>query len=434
MRLINRLSRSQRRTNLGNQPWQQYKDFGRRVYLGLLTHTRAGIASYTDADLRIADAAAGVLRSGHYVLDPVTGVYVPSVLLEGQAQNLLTHSATQTAASWTKRGAVAVAVSPVAAPKAGATAYRISGIVDSSSGDMFQATLTGTLASGAPFAPGLWVRRVSTSGVLVLSNTASALYGLMSVNLATLPDEWVRLTPTHPAVTVTNPFVASPTGTAGVLFRATDGPVTIDLWNVQITDGAVVTSDIVTTDAVASRVADLAYYTGTGDSPLTRPQASWWYIQFIEGGTTLLQNGRVWQMSSAGAYLICYYASGSYRVSLSDGAASAFTPPLGAAPVLGDRVELLALIYPNGLLRLVQSINGTPVASQEIAGPTLPPVWGNNRAYINSGSTGFHGVNSFLPNARGELITVSRASASFLAMTPQQQMDYARTRYQYEAA
>jgi hypothetical protein len=410
----------------------------RTVRLGPLTHARAGIATYTDADLRIADAAAGVLRSGHYVLNPVTGVYVPSVLLEGQAQNLLTNSANQTAASWTKRGAVAVAVSPVQAPKAGATAYRISGIVDSADGDMFQATLTGTLAPGAPFAPGLWVRRVSTSGVLVLSHPASALYGSMSVNLATLPDEWVRLTPRHPAVTVTNPFVASPTGTAGVLFRATGGPVTIDLWNVQINDGAVVSSDIVTTDAVASRVADLAYYTGTtGDSPLTRPQASWWYIRFIEGGMVLSGAGaRVLAMADVGTplpWLIVDSDGTKYRARVSNGAVVTSSAPV--APAIGQLVELLVMQWDDGSVQLHQSINAGPVQSGARTGPVvLGSAWGSQKLWVGSIAGVNAGVIHVLPSARGALATVSALSASVAAMTPQQQMDYARTRYQYEAA
>jgi hypothetical protein len=403
------------------------------IPLGALTHTREGAASYTDASLAIASAAAGVLRSSHYVLDPTTGVYVQSTLLEGQGQNLITRSE-PTAAQ------VVGGVSSGSQDDVGfggfATAIRLNYQAGAS---VYAYGPTAGLVAGVSY----------RSSAFVLMDDGGApnvgLGGAFTLRLGSGRTITDNLRTTHIGggvyrVSGTAVFVAGDTQAAGIA-RATTQPDTrgMRVIGFMIEPGtAPESSYIKTTGSVATRVADLAYYTGTGDSPLAVPQASWWYTRFIESGTALSGIGtRLFALTDTGAptpWLIVDSTGTTYRVRHSDVAGVIVTSTAPVAPAIGDRVEML-IVLQNGAVTIRLCINAQPLQSGlTSAGSQFGALWGANKLWMNSIGGVNAGVNAFLPNARGELITVSKASAEFLAMTAEQQMAVARTRYQYEAA
>lgn len=96
-----------------------------------------------------------------------------------------------------------------------------------------------TLAAGQTYEIAIWVKRVSVAGTLNIMQPYASSFGLWTINLASLPDAWVRLTRTFPLVTVTNEFVVDGSNRAGMYLAADSGTIQFYACGAQVarTDG-----------------------------------------------------------------------------------------------------------------------------------------------------------------------------------------------------
>jgi hypothetical protein len=210
---------------------------------GVLVGSRGEAVTVVRATTRTCLRADGVLVT--------VGVNLPAVEAEGLSveaahTNYLENS--ENLAAWTIRGTAAVA-SGITDPKGGTTAKRLSGLQAPVTGDLYTGGHGG--ASSGAKSLSLWIKRVSTSGSLGLV-TANGNPGEWSVNLALLPDAWVRVTAAHAAVTVTTPFTGNQNGGLVIYRAAGASPLSSDVWGLQYEDGAVARSYVgpTTTSAV----------------------------------------------------------------------------------------------------------------------------------------------------------------------------------------
>lgn len=105
-------------------------------------------------------------------------------------------------------------------PNGGTDAALFANVTGSSANDFWK-TVTG-LGASAPYIPSFFIKRVSTTGTIRLANPVGGTSN-WHINMAALPDDWVRITPSHSAVTVNTPFTAHTNGSGGLWFRSNDG-------------------------------------------------------------------------------------------------------------------------------------------------------------------------------------------------------------------
>lgn len=175
-------------------------------------------------------------------------------LIEGARTNLCLRSQEFDNASWTKRGTATITADAAVAPDGTTTADLISGL-DSGSNDVFQVV---TLASAARGEPSLYIKRVSTSGIIRIGNPSDGTKGDWTVDLSLLPDGWSRITRANAAVAVVTEFTGSATNGAGIHIRRTvAGTVSFYVWAAQFEAGTHSSSYIPTTTASVTRPADI---------------------------------------------------------------------------------------------------------------------------------------------------------------------------------
>ncbi len=158
----------------------------------------------------------------------------------GVGRNLLQYSEEFNNAFWTKRGTVAITPNDTTAPDGTLTADRLSGL-NTTTNDVFNSNYLSFIMGtpGASYTPSIYVKRISTTGTFSIGNTVNDnLYGRWTVDLAQLPDAWVRITANTTGVTVNVPFVFDPTGYGGMLLRGvTGGALSMHIWGAQINPG-----------------------------------------------------------------------------------------------------------------------------------------------------------------------------------------------------
>jgi len=184
--------------------------------------------------------------------DPVT-LAARGLLIEEQRTNIYTYSEDFSNAAWSKTGTTVVA-NATTAPDGQVTADEItfgtgtSALVQTKSG----------LSAGARYEPSIYIKRITTSGEVILRNTEDGSYGRWSINLALLGSGWERITRNHAAVTITAEFVASPSGVCAPAFYGSDSNIKANLWGAQLEAGSFATSYIPTVASSVTRSADVA--------------------------------------------------------------------------------------------------------------------------------------------------------------------------------
>jgi hypothetical protein len=174
--------------------------------------------------------------------------------------NLLTKTEQFDDAAWTKRGTVSVTPNAIVAPDGLLTADLISGVNALGSSDLFQSSAN--VATGVALAPSFYIQKVSSTGILRLNNPASSSNGNWSIDLSLVASGWVRITETHPSVTVTTAFTGSGAANGGLQFAATTGgPLSFYLWGAQL----IVTNSL--TSNAYQRVNTATDYATTGFLP-----------------------------------------------------------------------------------------------------------------------------------------------------------------------
>lgn len=212
----------------------------------------------------VFDSIGTLLTPGNNVprfdYDPVTHA-AKGLLIEEARTNLLVRSAEFDNASWTKRGTASVSANAATAPDGTVTADLISGIANTTSGDMFQQV---TAVNGTAYAPSIWIKRVSTTGTFQIANPANDANGRYDVNLAALGDGWERITASHAAVTVVAAFTGVSSG-CGIHIRSTGvTALSFYLSDAQLEASTAAIKDttyVSTTSAQATRAADVASVT-----------------------------------------------------------------------------------------------------------------------------------------------------------------------------
>ena len=266
------------------------------------------------------------------------------------------------------------------------------------------ATTDQNLGSGSSLARvnSVWLRRRTGSGLVKVLKPDGSAYATV-----TLTSDWQRFS---------QPGSASVVREAGINI-VTNGDA-VDNYLHQMEDGPFATSGILAGSG-ASRAADSLYW---NFPPV--PQAMMMYVRFVEQGTILLTNTRVLQIGSAAgaAPLITLYQSGAYYTAHHNNNAGG-TPVsvLAVAPAIGDTVELLHILFADGSVQAVQSINGAAVTSGAAsAAATLAGAWSDTLLLANRGASSDAGANKF-----AELKIVKYADV--VASTAQGRMDEMRS-------
>jgi hypothetical protein len=149
---------------------------------------------------------------------------------EKNSTNLLANSTTYNTPAWNKRGGLTATdnTNETLDPLGGNTASKITG-----GQDMYQVLTFISAYSGTPLGVGVWIKRISTSGIFSIQNPANNAAGNWSVNLANLPDTWVRLTATSPYITQVVAFSVFSTYVGGLMFIVSGG-LSFYLWNAEL--------------------------------------------------------------------------------------------------------------------------------------------------------------------------------------------------------
>ena len=122
------------------------------------------------------------------------------------------------------------------------------------------------------------------------------------------------------------------------------------------------------------------------------------YVRFVEAGTIKLGGTVVLSFSDAAnaAPEFLVYNSGSAYTAYHNNGSTAVSSTVATAPVIGDTVELLAVLYGSGNVQLVQSINGGAVdIAVASAANALAAAWADTKLWLNSSGTGFSGLGNF---------------------------------------
>lgn len=177
--------------------------------------------------------------------------------------NYVKQSKTLNTTPWSPRGTCVVteATAETEAPDGSMTANKIVGLKMNPTNDIFQ-TVAG-LGAGSTLAPSMWIKRISTTGTLRIRGISGP--GVWTVNMASLPDGWVRLTRGSPYVSVSVEWTAD--GAGGIYFVLDSAADTLSfyVWNVCVFTGlseAANVADIVTTTAVVTRTVSNLRFPG----------------------------------------------------------------------------------------------------------------------------------------------------------------------------
>lgn len=214
--------------------------------VGNLTYTRAGTAYASDASgnlIAFADNVPRITNTGY--------------LAEPSATNIIPWGRDLSNAVWLKRGTgTATFDSAVINPTGALGASLVT--VNTFNNDVYQITLG---VSGSTYAPGLYIKKITTTGFLRIENAQNSTNGQWTVNLALLSNGWERLTDKHPAVTVNTPFTGYLSLIGIIFYASSGGPLTFNVDFVGLELGTTATSPIPTTTAAVTRPADVGYYT-----------------------------------------------------------------------------------------------------------------------------------------------------------------------------
>lgn len=115
---------------------------------------------------------------------------------------------------------------------------------------------------------------------------------------------------------------------------------------------------------------------------------TWVYARFLERGTlALTSSGVPWQIGAAGVVnpRLLADASSGYRAIHQTVAGTVVSGTVGAVPVYGNVVETLALLFADGSVQALTSVNGAAdVVGARSAALSLATAWNANVLYLNS--------------------------------------------------
>jgi len=212
------------------------------------------------------------------------------LLIEGIGTTNMVPDARRLSTGWTVRGTASKTLNSAVAPDGTTTATLISGLDTVPAGDTFVYFVATT---GARYEPSIFIKRVSTSGILDLRNPVGA--GSWHIDMASLGSGWQRITRSHPAVTVVDEFVGD-SSLCGVHLAKYSGSGTLSayFWTAQMEPGTVSSSPI-PCDTPTSRAADVVTAASGLLALLTAANAT-----LVIRGTSLNGDGNTAQLVGSG--------------------------------------------------------------------------------------------------------------------------------------
>lgn len=352
---------------------------------GKPVHSRASTARLIDiASQQVVEVPAATPRDTHLVT--ISGEERAALLLEMARTNSCLRSQEFDNASWTKIG-VTVTANAGVAPDGTATADQLAIAAGASNVVEQGCVISGGTASKS-FVGSVWVRAQTGTGTFRIKNTHGGVIDNYSSDLTATTD-WQRF-----SYSVTNGAGAG-TGSQvmGVQAGAGGAAVTLLAWGAQLEEGTPATSYIPTTSSAATRAADSFYW---DYSPV--PQAMMVYCRFVEGG---MGSGVAYAWLVSGAtnanprVLLYRDTTGGYLGFHHNGTAAVSTSVL-SAPAVGDTVEIVLILFADGSIQVVQSINGTAVTSTAATGAlALATAWAGTRLWLNEAVATSIGANRY---------------------------------------
>lgn len=176
----------------------------------------------------------GVISKGSGVsLDLIDGVSLTAV-------SLLIGSSEFDNAAWTKRGTALTAVNNEVAPDGTMTADELT-LTGFGVDDIFNPTSGHGVST--PYQPSIYIKKITSSGILKMDNPPSASLGEWEIDLSVLGAGWERVTEDHAAVTVVNTTVSNASGEGGIfLFSKTGVPLNFHVWGALVEEPPVTIS------------------------------------------------------------------------------------------------------------------------------------------------------------------------------------------------
>lgn len=353
-------------------------------------------------------ASIGVVYdgTGHDYSHYIGGVQ--TTLLEGARTNVVLWSRDLTNAVWSKVGTVSTAQNAVGLD---GTASSASTLTDSDATAIGEWRQTYTVPNdGNAIAYSVWVRKDTDQSRFVMCYAALSAGTTGVTRGVWLNTQTGATTTTNAAgtgtsrvidaglwwiveVTITNNTTGN-TALQTSVYAARGTVIGVD--NITATGSCVVgqvqvelnapcsSSPIFTTTAAATRASD-----NPGFPFPHAPQASTYFVKFVELGTILVSSARVLETSNAGTsprFLI--YAPTNYTPFHNNGTATVVSGG-PTPPSLGQTVELRAILYADGSVQIGQTVNGGTEVMSVASGPNaLASAWSGQTLHLNTNSAG----------------------------------------------
>ena len=392
------------------------------------TFARTGTAAFKDGSgvLRLAEANAPRV---HWLDLDGDGVFeTPALLLEDARTNAWTYSEQVDNAAWAKQECT-ITANDTTAPDGASTADFINPTaVDTT--HYVQRSQTG-LTDNTETTVSFFAKQEDQNWLAIVTVSKAATSATSFFNLATgaegtqggghttviepYGDGWYRISVTWdvesggatPLIRITVCDADNDTVYLGVVGEG------LYVWGIQIEDDKAFSSSYIQTVAVtATRNAELLSFPFYAP-----PQAISIYSKFVEIGTILQASGKVWFIGAADAsngYLMLD-ASTYYRAYYDDGA-SGVGSTQGAAPSIGDTVEVLCTQLATGAVQASQSIGEAAATTAGVSSALdLITGWGDALLHLNANGSSNISHNQLIAviAARG-----SHSLADFRALLP----------------
>jgi hypothetical protein len=266
--------------------------------LDIITATRAGTATVTDASGNIVDAAPNTVRVDH-----VDGV--PMILVEPSATNLVPSKV------FFGVGTTTIA-SGFLAPDGSMDAYELSNILDNSSDRVY--CVAATVSGSTEYTGSLYVK--GTAGEVATIQAKRSGAGAISTSttsVVTLTGSWQRVT----GLTFTT-AADNTQAVVSVRREAAATADTIQVWGAQFELGSVATSYIPTSGSTVTRAADDYKIVGTDFTDFWNTSEGTIYVEFqTEIGFTGAQRYVLGSQSNIARF--CYLQGASDHTTTYDG-------------------------------------------------------------------------------------------------------------------
>lgn len=354
------------------------------------TQTRASIAYEIGPDGYLHQLASGVLADGHYPSPLAVGLQ--TTIIHQAVTNDIPNPEDLTNATWTKSGDVTIAANKAPAPDQAVTADQlVEGVgvtqfhaviapsVSITAGDTI--TAIGFVRSSGRYrglfrvtdagnANGVGVNYDLSAGTL--TSAALGTGTLIASKITPMAGGWsmIWFRGTIDAATTTAYILKLFTQDAsGNNSYTGDGSSGVYFWGATVTHGALTTTGAVTYVPTTRAVDQF-------NAPFApTPQAAWMYVKFVEIGSRYMGDWTgilgVGDYSNWRWLLFMDSAPSVYIHNGNSGGGQLST--IAVDWVMGDTVELLGIIFADGSVKLIKSINGAPEVASSVSSPQVMP-------------------------------------------------------------